>query len=223
MNGISMPKKNFSRQPSKNPGRTGHGKCEVICGSMFSGKSEELIRRLRRAEYAQQQIQVFKPLIDNRHTLDHIHAHSGQKLSTKAIAQAEQLLELVDANTHTIGIDEVQFFNDTIIAVILELVRQGKRVIVAGLDLDFRGRPFGCMPFLMAIADEVIKLKAVCIVCGDDAHFTQRLVNEKPASVHDPVIVIGAQEYYQARCRDCFEIDEYWLATALPSAKQTTL
>jgi thymidine kinase len=183
-----------------------HGTLEIICGSMFSGKSEELIRRLRRAEFAQQKIQVFKPEIDNRTTTDHIHAHSGYKLIARALAAPEQLFDYIQEDTHVIGIDEIQFFPSSIINVVIALINQNKRVIAAGLDLDFRGQPFGCMPTLMAIADSVSKLSAICMCCGKDAHFTQRLVNGNPAKFNDPLIVIGAQECYQARCRSCYKI-----------------
>lgn len=181
-------------------------KLEVICGSMFSGKSEELIRRLRRAELAQLKIQVFKHSLDNRKTVDHIHAHSGDKLSAIAISSIEALQAFLLSNTDVIGIDEVQFFPSEIVELIQQLIRKGKRVIVAGLDLDFRGLPFGCMPTLLACADSIIKLQAVCMTCGDDAHFTQRLVNGNPAKFTDPLIMIGAQECYQARCRECYVI-----------------
>lgn len=183
------------------------GKLEVICGSMFSGKSEELIRRLRRAQIAQLEVQVFKPSIDNRTTTEYIHAHSGDKLKAIAVEHADQLAEFVLSSTKVIGIDEVQFFDMGIVSVIHDLVQRGKQVVVGGLDLDFRGIPFGPMPTLLAIADTVTKLKAVCMQCQDDAHFTQRLVNGKPAKISDPLIVIGAQECYQARCRDCYRID----------------
>ncbi len=184
------------------------GRLEVICGSMFSGKSEELIRRLRRAEFAHLKTQVFKHSLDQRITTEHIHAHSGDKLSAIPIDSPEAFQNHIHTDTIVIGIDEVQFFHPAIVSCIYKLVEQGKRVIVAGLDLDFRGLPFGCMPALLALADAVTKLKAVCINCGNDAHFTQRLVNGKPAQCNDPLIVIGAQECYQARCRNCYEIDQ---------------
>lgn len=183
------------------------GKLEVVCGSMFSGKSEELIRRMRRAEFARLKVQVFKHSLDDRATTEHIHAHSGDKLAAIAAERPEQIAALILSETQVIGIDEVQFFSNDIIALVYDLVQQGKRVIVAGLDLDFRGVPFGCMPALLAIADSVTKLKAVCMTCGSDAHFTQRLVNGLPAKSSDPLIVIGAQECYQARCRGCYAID----------------
>lgn len=184
------------------------GKLEVICGSMFSGKSEELIRRLRRAQIAQLEVQVFKPSIDNRTTTEYIHAHNGDKLKAIAVDQAEHIEQFMLNSTKVIGIDEVQFFDTTIINVVHALVKQGKHIIAGGLDLDFRGIPFGPMPTLLALADTVTKLKAVCMQCQDDAHFTQRLVNGKPAKMSDPLIVIGAQECYQARCRSCYSIDK---------------
>ena len=187
--------------PLKSPGRL-----EVICGSMFSGKSEELIRRLRRAEFAQQKTQVFKHTLDNRSTIEHIHAHSGNSLAAIAADNAHHIISFVLENTQVIGIDEVQFFAQDIIDIVNILISQGKRVIVAGLDLDFRALPFGCMPSLLALADSVTKLNAVCMVCGVDAHHTQRLVNGSPARFHDPLIMIGAQECYQARCRKCYQI-----------------
>ena len=191
-------------------------KLEVICGSMFSGKSEELIRRIKRAEYAQLNVLAFKHNLDNRKTVDHIHAHSGERIKAIAVDNPEDIKALVYPEVHVVGIDEVQFFSNKIIQVILDLIENGKRVIVAGLDLDFRGMPFGCMPVLLALADNVTKLCAVCVNCGHDAHFTQRLVNGNPAKFYDPLIVIGAQECYQARCRECFMIDrKIWIESSL--------
>lgn len=185
---------------------------EVICGPMFSGKSEELIRRLRRARIANQSTLVFKPTMDNRKTLEHIHAHSGDKLQAIAVESPSALRSLLAPEIDVIGIDEVQFFSDDIISVIVELVHAGKRVIVAGLDRDFRGLPFGYMPTLMAMAEKLTKLTAVCIVCGNDAYLTQRLVNGEPAKITDPIVLVGAQECYQARCRSCYQIDQVpWL------------
>jgi len=183
------------------------GRLEVICGSMFSGKSEELIRRLRRAEFAQQTTQIFKPTIDNRSTIEYIHAHSGGKLAAIAADNPQVIAEFTLETTQVVGIDEVQFFSPDIVETITDLIAQGKRIIAAGLDLDFRAQPFGCMPILLAIADSVTKLNAVCMVCGSDAHHTQRLLNGIPANFHDPLIMIGAQECYQARCRKCYEIN----------------
>lgn len=184
------------------------GRLEVVCGSMFSGKSEELIRRLIRAEIAKQKTCVFKHRLDNRMTIDYIHSHSGEKLRAVALENPEDMALFISDDIQVIGIDEVQFFSTTIVNQIINFVDAGKRVVVAGLDLDFRGQPFGCMPTLLAIADNVTKLNAVCMICGNDAHFTQRLIDDKPAKFNDPVIMVGAQECYQARCRNCFVIDK---------------
>lgn len=184
------------------------GSLELICGSMFSGKSEELIRRLKRAEFAKQSVLVFKHSLDDRSTIEYVVSHGGNKLKAIPIEHPHEILELTSDNVTVVGIDEVQFFDQDVIPVICELIERGKRVIVAGLDLDFCGKPFGCIPTLMAVADSVTKLRAICIDCGDDAHFTQRLVNGKPAKHDDPLIVIGAEEHYQARCRGCHQIDQ---------------
>ena len=184
------------------------GSLEVICGSMFSGKSEELIRRLRRSQIAQLTTLVFKHSIDNRTTVEYIHSHAGDKLKAIALDKCLEILEYNFDELQVVGIDEVQFFGDGIVDVIFQLVDSGKRVIVAGLDLDFRGMPFGCMPMLLAMADTVTKLNAVCLLCSSDAHFTQRLINGKPADFDDPLILVGAQECYQARCRNCFSINK---------------
>ncbi len=183
------------------------GRLEVICGSMFSGKSEELIRRMRRAEIAKRRIQVFKHCKDNRKTLCHVHAHNGDALAACPVASAKELAQLIHDDTQVIGIDEIQFFPHDIVLLVDKLVTEGRRVIAAGLDLDFRGLPFGCMPVLLALSDEIIKLKAVCMQSGKDAHFTQRLVNGEPAKHTDPLIVVGAQECYEARARECYKID----------------
>jgi thymidine kinase len=191
------------------------GRLEIICGPMFSGKSEELIRRLRRAIIAKQRVMTFKHALDNRFSFDCVASHAGDKLDAQAIDTPERILEFVKkGGADVIGIDEVQFFPNSIIYVIDELIHSGKRVIAAGLDLDFRGIPFGPMPTLLTIADDVMKLKAICSVCGKDAAFSQRLIDGKPAKYNDPIILIGAQESYQARCRACYEIDE------LPPVKQ---
>jgi len=184
------------------------GILEVVCGSMFSGKSEELIRRLKRSEIAKLNVVAFKHGLDNRKTTEHVTSHNGNKIKAFAIQDSSEIMKLVHEQIQVIGIDEVQFFSKDIVNVICKLVDSGKKVIVGGLDLDFRGIPFGPMPILMAIADKVTKLKAICIECGNDAHFSQRLVDGKPAKYSDPIILIGAQECYQARCRACFEIDK---------------
>jgi len=183
------------------------GKLEVVCGSMFSGKTEELIRRVNRAVYGKKLVQVFKHGIDVRSEYNFISTHGGAKISATAVATAEMLLENVSDESDVVGIDEVQFFDNKIIVVVDHLVRQGKRVIAAGLDLDFRGIPFGPIPYLLAIADEVVKLKAVCMQTGHEAHFSQRIIGGKPASCKDPLILIGAKSYYEARSRCSFEID----------------
>lgn len=186
-----------------------HGVLEVICGPMFSGKSEELIRRLRRAKIAQQKIITFKPQLDNRYALEYVVSHDGNKVDARPLINVQEIIEIVNANNaNVIGIDEAQFFSHDLVSVVCQLINENRRVIVAGLDLDFRGTPFGCMPLLLAIADKVTKLQAICTQCGHDAHFTQRLVNGTPARFDDPIIMIGAQEAYQARCRGCYSIDK---------------
>jgi thymidine kinase len=182
------------------------GWIEVICGSMFSGKSEELIRRIKRAEIARLKVQVFKPRLDTRYGQDRVSSHSGTHAVAVAVGQATDILQLTDASTDVVAIDEVQFFDWEITDVCEALAEQGKRVIAAGLDMDFRGEPFGPMPLLMALAEEVEKLHAICIVCGAPATRTQRLINGEPAAYEDPVILVGASESYQARCRKHHEV-----------------
>ncbi len=195
--------------PAKEKNTTKMGVLEVICGPMFSGKSEELIRRLRRAKIAKQTIIIFKPSIDDRHSTKNIVSHDGNCLSAHPISDPNTIINVLDRSQATIvGIDEVQFFDKKIIPVICQLLDSGKRIIASGLDRDFRGAPFGPVPTLMAIADCVTKLQAICTQCNNDAARTQRLVNGKPAKFDDPIVLIGAQEAYQARCRDCFVIDK---------------
>jgi thymidine kinase len=170
---------------------------------MFSGKSEELIRRVKRASIAKQKVVVVKPLIDNRYSQEKVVAHNGSEVHCIPLAHAEEIVGHVDDTCDVVAIDEVQFFSDDIIEVCQTLVRQGKRVIAAGLDQDFRGEPFGPVPKLLALADEVTKLNAICVVCGRPASRTQRIINGKPASYHDPIILIGATENYEARCNRC--------------------
>ena len=184
------------------------GSLEVICGSMFSGKTEELIRRLRRAQYAQKDIMSFKHSLDKRKEIEYVSSHDGNKLSAIATDNVGLIRQLVTNKTEVVGIDEVQFFSAEIVDLIMDFVHKGKRVVVSGLDLDFRGIPFSCMPTLLAIADNVTKLKAICMQCGKEAQHSQRLVNHKPAKFDDPIIMIGAEECYEARCRDCYEIDK---------------
>jgi len=188
------------------------GRLEVVCGSMFSGKTEELMRRLRRAELAKQQVLTIKHFIDKRMSHSCIVSHDGRERNAFPLGETnvgiDKILELANRNISVVGIDEVQFFPSEIIEVICKLVENGKRVIVAGLDLDFRGEPFGIIPALMAISDEVLKLHAICCLCGKEAHHTQRLVNGEPAKYDDPIVMVGASECYEARCRDCFKIDK---------------
>ncbi len=178
-----------------------HGQIEVICGSMFSGKSEELIRRIRRAEIAKQHIQVFSHSLDTRYGESKVASHNGSNLSATPVKNATQILEKLDPLTTVIAIDEAQFFDGQLLHVASELANRGIRVIVAGLDVDFRAEPFGPMPLLMAQAEQVEKLSAICVVCGEPASRTQRLINGKPAQYDDPVILVGASEVYEARCR----------------------
>jgi thymidine kinase len=177
------------------------GAIEVITGSMFSGKTDELIRRLRRATIARQKVQVFKPVIDNRYAVEQVTSHAGSAYQAFPIVAAEDIFSNLDEETTVVAVDEAQFFDDGIISVCQELADQGLRVIVAGLDTDFRGEPFGPMPVLMAKAENVDKLHAICMVCGEAASRTQRLVNGNPAYYDDPVVIVGASELYEARCR----------------------
>jgi thymidine kinase len=177
------------------------GKIEVITGCMFSGKSEELIRRLKRAQIAKLQVQVFKPTIDTRYSSIEVVSHTGEKIKAEAISNSKEILNKISDGVNVIGIDEAQFYDMEIIDVVRGISRKGVRVILAGLDMDFKGEPFGPMGNLLAIADEVTKLHAICMVCGEDATMTQRLINGKPAKYTDPVVMIGASESYEARCK----------------------
>ena len=176
-----------------------HGWIEVITGSMFSGKSEELIRRLRRAQIAKQKVQIFKPLVDNRYGDGHIISHSDMRIASQCVKSSAELLTQVDADTEVVGIDEGQFFDANLPAACNTLANRGKRVIVAGLDQDYLGRPFEPMPQLLAIAEYITKTRAICVVCGDPANHTQRLV---PSSDR---VLVGAGGMYEARCRHCFD------------------
>jgi len=181
--------------------RHSSGKVEVICGSMFCGKTEELIRRVRRAIIAKQEVQVFKPGLDDRYSAEYINSHSGQKVEAHPVDDSQAILDLLDDKTTVVAIDEAQFFDRKIIRIVDELASRGIRVILAGLDLDFRGEPFGPMPELICRAEDVTKLHAICVVCGDLASRTQRLVNGEPVRYDDPIILVGAAEAYEARCR----------------------
>ncbi|MGG3032794.1 thymidine kinase [Bacillus stercoris] len=182
------------------------GWLELICGSMFSGKSEELIRRVKRATYAKQEVRVFKPVIDNRYSEAAVVSHNGTSMTSYAISSAADIWDHISESTDVIAVDEVQFFDHEIVEVLSSLADKGYRVIAAGLDMDFRGEPFGVVPNIMAIAESVTKLQAVCSVCGSPASRTQRLIDGKPASYDDPVILVGASESYEARCRHHHEV-----------------
>jgi len=182
------------------------GHIELICGSMFSGKSEELIRRVRRAEIARQTVRVFTHAIDTRYGNAQVASHSGANLNARPIKNASEIWQYIDDTVNVVAIDEAQFFDWEIAEVVNQLAQRGIRVIVAGLDTDFRGEPFGAMPILMAQAEEVSKLNAICMVCGGPASRTQRLVNGKPARYDDPLVVVGANEMYEARCRRHHEV-----------------
>lgn len=179
-----------------------HGLVEVITGSMFCGKTDELIRRLRRATIARQTVQVFKPVIDNRYAVEKVISHAGSDYDAVPIESSADILGRLRPDTTVIGIDEAQFFDMGLIQIVQQLADQGMRVIVAGLDSDFRGEPFGPMPLLMALAERVDKLHAICMICGESASRTQRLVNGSPAHYHDPIVIVGAAEMYEARCRE---------------------
>jgi len=183
------------------------GWIELICGSMFSGKTEELLRRVRRAEIARQKVQLFKPAIDDRYGASRIASHNGlARDNAVVVCSAQEILQLVDPDTDVVAIDEVQFFDWTIADVCNELADRGVRVICAGLDTDFRGEPFGPVPLLLAQAEHVDKLHAICVRCGAEASRTQRLIDGRPARYDDPIILVGADEVYEARCRRCHEV-----------------
>jgi thymidine kinase len=192
--------------------RPQHGWIEVVTGSMFSGKSEELIRRLRRAQIAKQRVQIFKPLVDNRYSDDHIVSHSEMRIPSETVKSSDELVARVHAETDVVGIDEGQFFDANLPAACNTLADQGKRVIVAGLDQDYLGRPFEPMPQLLAIAEYITKTLAICVVCGDPANHTQRLVASSDR------VLVGASGVYEARCRRCFD-SHLADAPAAPSAK----
>ena len=182
------------------------GWVEAICGSMFSGKSEELIRRVRRAQFAKQKIAVFKPKIDDRYSEEAVVSHNGATVIALPIGHSEEMWQYISDEYDVIAIDEAQFFDENIVDNVQKLANHGFRVIIAGLDQDFRGRPFGAMPSLLSIAEQVTKLQAVCTVCGSPASRTQRLIDGKPAGADDPTILVGASEAYEPRCRHHHEV-----------------
>jgi len=182
------------------------GWIEVVCGCMFSGKSEELIRRVKRAQIARQKVQVFHHALDQRYGQMRIASHSGTFVEARTVQNAAEMLRLLEPATQVVAIDEVQFFDWSIADACNDLADRGLRVIVAGLDMDFRGEPFGPIPLLLAQAELVDKLQAICVVCGAAATRTQRLINGQPACYEDPVILVGASEVYEARCRQCHQV-----------------
>jgi thymidine kinase len=175
------------------------GWIEVVCGPMFSGKSEELIRRLRRAEIARQRVQIFKPIIDQRYSSDHIVSHDDSRIHSDAVSTAAEVEAKLDVRTEVIGIDEAQFLGEALVDLVVRWADMGKRIIIAGLDTDYLGRPFHPMPELLAVADEITKTLAICMQCGNPAKHTQRLI------ASEDLIVVGAAGMYEARCRRCFE------------------
>ena len=180
-----------------------HGYIEVVIGPMYSGKSEELIRRLKRAKIAKQNVIVFKPGIDDRYSKDDVVSHSGYAINAVAIQKSSQIYDYIQNDTQVVGIDEVQFFDDEIVDIAIDLANKGIRVIAAGLDMDFKGEPFWPTPRLLAVAEFVDKIQAICSVCGQPATRSQRLIDGKPAKYDAPIIQVGAVESYEARCRKC--------------------
>ncbi|MEC9485745.1 MAG: thymidine kinase [Candidatus Izemoplasma sp.] len=182
------------------------GWIEVVCGPMFAGKTEELLRRVRRLEYAKKNIVVFKPSIDDRYADNEVVSHNNSRTKSVNISYARQIFEHIDKDTDVVAIDEIQFLDEEVVKIVDFLASKKIRVIVSGLDKDFRGEPFSFMPKLLAIAEYVTKLTAICVSCGRPATRTQRLVNGKPAKYKDPIVLIGAEESYEARCRKCHKV-----------------
>lgn len=182
------------------------GRIEVICGPMFAGKTEELIRRVTRMEYAHKNFLVFKPSIDNRYSTDEVVSHSKYKKKAINIKEAKEILPYITDDIQAIVVDEVKFFDESMISVLTNLANKGLRVICAGLDLDFKGKPFGIIPSLLAIAERITKLTAICMCCGEEATRTQRIIDGHEAYDDDPVVLVGAKESYEARCRRCHKV-----------------
>ncbi|MDU6247912.1 MAG: thymidine kinase [Paeniclostridium sordellii] len=180
-----------------------HGYIEVVIGPMYSGKSEELIRRLKRARIAKQNVVVFKPIIDDRYSKEDVVSHSGYTINAIPIKDSSEMMDYINDDTQVVGIDEVQFFDDKIVDEAIKLADNGVRVIAAGLDMDFKGEPFGPTPRVLAVAEFVDKIQAICSVCGQPATRSQRLINGEPARYDEPIIQVGAVESYEARCRKC--------------------
>ena len=190
------------------------GWIEVICGSMFSGKTEELIRRIRRAQIANQRVMIFKPVIDNRYSKTEIVSHDRNSIISTPVENAMLILEMVD-NAEVVGIDEAQFFDKALVGVVRTLANKGLRVIVAGLDMDFQGKPFGVMPDLLANAEFITKVLAICQVCGNVANFSYRL-----DKANDEQVLVGEKDNYEPRCRRCFNLGEEATPPSNKSPKQ---
>ncbi len=182
------------------------GWIEVITGPMFAGKTEELIRRIRRLQFAKRNIVVFKPAIDNRYGDDEVVSHNDSRTQSISIKNASEILAHISHDTDVVAIDEIQFLDEEAVEICEYLADQGIRVIVSGLDRNFRGEPFSFMPKLLALAEEVTKLSAICVKCHTPATRTQRIINGKPANYHDPIILVGAKDSYEARCRECHDV-----------------
>ena len=192
------------------------GWIEAICGPMFSGKSEELMRRLRRAMIARKRVQVFKPVLDDRYSANEIVSHADRRMHSEAVANSADILARLDWRTEVVGVDEANFFGQELVSIATQLADSGKQVIIAGLDTDYMGRPFAPMPDLLTLAESITKTLAICMRCGNPAKHTQRLVES------DDLIVVGAAGMYEARCRRCFEPGfpkQEYLDFARPSAK----
>ena len=193
------------------------GWIEVICGSMFSGKTEELIRRLRRAEIARQRVQIFKPALDNRYDMERIVSHNKLSLESVPLLEIEQVYDHLHSDTEVVGIDEGQFFSESLVSIAEDLADRGIRVIVAALDQDFRGQPFGPIPRLLCVAEYITKTLAICVVCGNPANRSQRVLGG------DSLVQVGSRDYYEARCRTCFRpevINQSSLAVTSDSADE---
>ena len=182
------------------------GWIEVITGPMYAGKTEELIRRVKRLEFAKQNIVVFKPKIDNRYADNEVVSHNNSRTRSVNITKASEILDYVNDDTDVVAIDEIQFLDEEVIPICEHLADSGIRVIVSGLDRNFRGEPFSFMPTLLSLAEDVTKLTAICVVCHTPATRTQRIINGKPAHYNDPIILVGAKDSYEARCRHCHEV-----------------
>ncbi len=186
--------------------RSSDGWIEVICGSMFAGKTEELIRRITRIKLAKRDVLVFKPVIDDRYSVSEVVSHSQRKVKSIAVSNSSEIMTHIEKLPYAVAIDEAQFFDKNIINVAENLANLGVRVIVAGLDLDFRGEPFGVMPEFLARAEYITKLQAICQICGEPATRTQRIIDGQPAFYDEEIIVVSAQEKYEARCRKCHQV-----------------